>query len=81
MAWWPQGTRWPGTEQLVAVAATVPVGSGKQARLCTRDGTWLYTVPQVRRDARALRWRGRVFLHWQGNEWRQIDVVDVGGAG
>lgn len=72
----------PGTDAVVAAVTAVlpaaqPGPSGlRRARLTDLSGGYLYWgwIPA---GARLVMRGQRVFMHWQGNEWRQQPVVEL----
>lgn len=78
----------PGTGQIAAaVTAVLPrprqqrVLSGLiKARMTDLAGRELY-VGWIPAGARVVTRGSRVFMHWSGDEWRQIPVVTLGEDG
>lgn len=75
------GGRMPGAVQLAAqVVASLPGPSRtpRGARLYTRDlRDVVREVDVVPSSAQFLSWEGRVFQHWAGDKWREIEPVEV----
>lgn len=71
----------PGTAAVAALTIGLLPGADaarRGARLYTRDMSEVVReVAEVPSSARFLSWRGRVFQHWAGDKWREIEPVEV----
>lgn len=76
---WTRGRELLPGAQTVAdqVLATVPRSAGRDAVLTDEDGNSLAVVKVAPSNARLLSWRGQVFEHHGGVQWRRVDVVPV----
>ncbi len=55
----------------------MPTTGGREAVLTDEDGNPLAVVEQAPRSAKLLMWRGQLFEHHAGVQWRRVHVVRV----
>lgn len=73
------GQAGPGVTAVMPAPPRGPSGL-QRARMTDLAGAELY-VGWVPAGARLVTRGQRVFMHWQGNEWRQVPVVKLGEDG